>query len=212
MDLTLYHARGACSQVTLHALHEAGLPHRVEIIDFAVDEQHGAQYRRVHPLGKVPALATPEGVITENIAILNYIADLASDAHLFPPAATPYARAERQSGLSFCSATLHPIVRGLARPERMTTGAGEGVREMSGRLADKNYGWAEQRLAETGWWLGVWSIIDVYLHWTTVIAAMGAYDISRFPTLAGLGARLAERPAFHAALAAEAQAIGAGRR
>lgn len=211
MDLTLYHAPGACSQVTLHALHEAALPHRIEIIDFATDQQHSDRYARVHPLGKVPALATPEGVITENMAILGYIADLVPRAGLFPEATTAFQRAQRQSGLAFCSATLHPIVRGLARPERMTSGDGARVREMSRRLADKNYGWAEQRLRETGWWLGTWSIIDSYLHWTTLIAALGGYDVSPFPTLAGLGARLAERPAFREALAAEAVAISAVR-
>lgn len=212
MDLTLYHARGACSLVALHALHEAALPHRVEIIDFGIDEQCGAEYSQIHPLGKVPALATPDGVITENVAIISYIADIAPGAGLFPLAETPHARAKRQAGLSFCSATLHPIVRGLARPERMTTGDGGGVREMSRRLADKNYAWVEAHLSGTGWWLGEWSMIDVYLHWTTLIARSGGYDIARFPTLDGLGARLAARAAFNAALAAEACAVDTVRR
>ena len=70
--------------------------------------------------------------------------------------------------MSFCGGTLHPIVRGLANPARLTTGDGDGVREQSRYLATKSFGYAERRLAERGWWLGTVSIVDVYLNWAFV--------------------------------------------
>lgn len=207
MTPILYHASGACSQVTLQALHEAELPHELSIIDFATNEQTGERYLAVSPLGKVPALQTSEGVLTENVAILSYIADMVPTAGLLPMATTPFERAQCLSGLSLCSSTLHAIVRGIFRPQRLTTGDGAPVNAMARQLADKNYAWIERKMAEHGWWLGAWSIVDNYLYWTVQTAMAGGYDFARFPTLSGLGDRLALRPAFQRAMMEEQAAI-----
>ena len=98
--------------------------------------------------------------------------------------------------MSFCGCTLHPIIRGIANPMRMTKGEGAPVREKSIELADKSFKQAEQCLASSGWWLGEWSIIDVYLNWTLSVALNAGYDASRFPSLLALPERLSAVPAF----------------
>lgn len=104
--LTLHHAPMACSLASRLALIEAGLPHEVAIVRTWKDEQKSDAYRAINPRGKVPTLQTGDDVLTESTAILPYIADLAPDKHLLPPAGT-LDRAKAQAWLSFLSSTLH---------------------------------------------------------------------------------------------------------
>ena len=104
--LRLHHAPLACSLASRLALLESGLPHEIAFVDTIRGEQKSPAYLRINPRGQVPALETAEGVLTESSAILPYIADLAPEKRLFPPAGT-FARAKGQSCLSFLSSTLH---------------------------------------------------------------------------------------------------------
>ena len=193
-DLLLYHFPGACSNVCLHALETAGLDYDVRLVDLARGEQMGEAYTEIVPLGKVPAMQTRDGLVTENAAILTYIHSLAPEAGLFPATDAPIALARRAAGLSFCGGNLHPIVRGLMNPARMTDGYAEGVRSKSKQLAKKSFAYAEQILQENGWWLGEWSLVDVYLDWALSVARKAGFDLSSFPALHTLRDRLAEHP------------------
>lgn len=194
--LKLYHFPGACSQVTLCALEASGLDYELELVNLARNEQSDPSYLAKSPLGKVPALLTDGQVLTENAALLVYIDAVAPDAGLFPRAPDARAAAEAQAGLSFCGGTLHPIVRGIVNPSRLTAGDEEGVRARSTELAKKSFGYADNRLAANGWWLGERSIIDVYLNWAAGVARRGGFDVDAFPAIAALPARLADWPAF----------------
>ena len=194
--LVLHHSPHACSQVAVCALEQAGLEYRLNLVDLSVNAQSEPAYLALSPLGKVPALEAEGAVVTENAAILVYIAARAPEAGLFPASETPLALSERQAALSFCGGTLHPMVRGLAAPQRLTDGDVTGVRSRSTALALKTFAVADRRLAERGWWLGEESIVDVYLNWALQTARRGGFDLDAFPALAGLQPRLTARPAF----------------
>lgn len=214
-DLVLYHFPGACSQVCVFALEHAGLRHELRLVDLAADEQSEASYAAISPLGKVPALAIDGAVLTENAAILTYVSALRPEVGLFPARPTPLMAARQQAGLSFCGGGLHPIVRGLANPQRLTDGDPEGVRSKATQLARKSFAYAEARLAATGWWLDSWSLVDVYLRWTVSVAQSKGFDFGLYPHLESLKARLEhELPAFRRMLEidAESHAVLARRR
>ena len=196
LELTLYHFPNACSQVAVCALEAAGLTYGIELVDLAAGEQNGDAYKAINPLGKVPLLLIDGQPLTENVAILTYIAGLRPEAGLLPVSQNPLVHAQAISGMSFCAGTLHPNIRGMANPQRMTTGEGAPVREKSIELADKSYKQADQRLATNGWWLGAWSIIDVYLNWTLSVAVNAGYDVGKFPNLLALPEKLTAIPAF----------------
>lgn len=104
--LRLHHAPLACSLASRLTLFESGLPHEVVFVDTSRSEQKSPAYLHINPRGQVPALETDHGLLTESTAILPYIADLAPEKGLFPPAGT-FARAQGQAWLSFLSSTLH---------------------------------------------------------------------------------------------------------
>lgn len=205
-ELMLYHFPGACSQVAVFALEQAGLAYRLQLVNIAREEQSRPDFVAISPMGKVPTLVIDGVPLTENAAILTYIAALRPEASLVPADASPRMQAEIVGGLAFCGGTLHPQVRGIANPSRLTTGDGAPVREKATALAIKSFGYAERRIAERGWWLDRWSVIDVYLNWAFSTARNGGLDTASFPRLSGLADRLAAVPAFARMMAGEASA------
>lgn len=195
-SLTLYHFPGACSMVTRTALAEAGLDYDLKIVNLTKNEQYSEAYLRISPLGKVPTFVADGDVITENPAILAYIDALRPEAGILPARDTPLIVAEIQRGFSFCSGTLHPIVRGLANPVRFTTGDVDPVRERARELAQASFGYAANRIQERGWWLDDWSIIDVYLVWCFFVACHAGFDGSSTPALQDHQARAMEHDSF----------------
>ena len=72
--LTLYYAPGACSMASHIALEETGAPYQTQLVGLAQGEQTKPEYlNKVNPRGKVPALHTDDGILTENVAILTYL-------------------------------------------------------------------------------------------------------------------------------------------
>ena len=195
-SLVLYHFPGACSRVTVCALEMAGLDYTLKLVDLAGGEQNGAGYLAVSPLGKIPMLEVDGTLLAENAAILTYIAGLRPDSGVFPRDPSAWTRAEVIGGLSFCAGTLHPQIRGLANPARLTVGEVEPVREKSRALAGKSFAYAERRMAERGWWIGELSIVDVYLDWAFGVARNAGFDVAPYPHLQALPERLAELPAY----------------
>ena len=202
-DIVLYHCPGACSQVTVCALEMARLPYRLELINLITGQQLSSEYASVYTLGKVPYLVADGVGLAENIAILSFLADLRPAAGIFPSPTTPRTRADALSGISFCSGTLHPIVRGMANPQRIATGDTSGVRDMAMTLGKKAFAYADERLRRNGWWLGELSIVDVYLSWALTVATRAQFDPAPFPDLAQLPNRLKQSPAFVAMLEEE---------
>ena len=62
---TFYTAPGTCALATHIALHEAGAEFDLVKLNIAAGQQQSPDYLRVNPKGRVPALATPQGVLTE---------------------------------------------------------------------------------------------------------------------------------------------------
>ena len=77
--MELFYAPNTISVVVAIALEEAGIAYRPRLVDFAQAEQAKAPYLAVNPKGRVPALVTSEGTLTETGAILDYIGTLAPE-------------------------------------------------------------------------------------------------------------------------------------
>lgn len=117
--LKLYYSPGAISLATHIALEEAELPYELVRVALAEGEHLKPEYRRVHPLSRVPALDLGGGaILTETPALLGYIAALVPERELMPAGMTAGARA--QEWLSLLASSVHVAFISSFRPERYT--------------------------------------------------------------------------------------------
>src|SRR4051794_28239106 len=104
--LKLYYAPHTCALASHIALEEAGAEYSTVRIDFAREEQRSPKYLAVNPKGRVPALATDRGTLTETPAMLAFIAQSFPQAHL-APLDDAFAFARVQAFNSYLCSTLH---------------------------------------------------------------------------------------------------------
>lgn len=190
-----YYFPGSCSLASHIALEEAGLDYTPVRIDLYKGEQHAPGYRAISPFGRVPALETEYGLLTENLAILNHVADRAPDLGLLPAWGT-IERSRALEWLSFLASSVHPTFRTVTRPERFVSGpkspAIDEVRARGITALTEILQLIEARLDGRDYALGdAFSLCDAYL---LVFASWARADAIRrvLPALPGLEA-LAER-------------------
>src|ERR1700749_1384933 len=102
----LYYATGTCALASHIALEEAGADYKAERLDFKTNQQQSPEYLEINAKGRVPSLVTERGIITENPAILAYIAQTFPKAKL-APLDDPFAFAQLQSFTSYLCSTVH---------------------------------------------------------------------------------------------------------
>lgn len=103
--LTLCYSRTSCAYAPHILLYEAETEFEVRHVDFAQKEQVSPAFLKINPKGRVPALITPDGVLTENPAILLYIAQMFPEKGLIPD--TPFELAKAQSFNMYVASTVH---------------------------------------------------------------------------------------------------------
>src|SRR5512139_134839 len=104
--LKLYYARGTCALASHITLEEAGAAYEAVQLDFSKGEQRAPGYLEINPKGRVPALVTERGVLTETPAILAFIAQSFPAAKL-APIDDPFALAQAQAFNSYLCSTVH---------------------------------------------------------------------------------------------------------
>ncbi|MBO9874992.1 MULTISPECIES: glutathione S-transferase N-terminal domain-containing protein [Xanthomonas] len=199
--MKLYSKPGACSLADHIALRWAGLPFELKLLDAAA--MKAPAYLAINPAGAVPALQMDDWVLTQNSAILNYIADLAPDAHLAGDG-SPRSRAEVQRWLAFLNADLHPAFHPLFGSTRYLDDAAVIARtqEHARERVRTLYTRVEAALEQQTWLGGARrSIADAYLFVTLRWAR--AQQIALGPNLQLHFERMSADPQVQAALQAE---------
>lgn len=113
--LTLYYSPGACSMASHIGAEESGVSYEPKQILIAKGEQKTPDYLKINPRGKVPALKLDDGaVLTENTAILSYLAKRSPEKGLLPK--DPAAEARCVSMMAWLSNTVHPAFTHIFRP------------------------------------------------------------------------------------------------
>lgn len=200
--MQLYFKAGACSLASRITMLELGIPFQAIPVDTATGETgEGTDFRIINPKGYVPALRLDDGqVLTENPAILQYLADLRPDPGMAPPAGT-MPRVRMQEWLAFIASELHKCFapwfsgRTLTDEEKARASAA-----LARRLGDVERGLQDGR----DWLLGAqFSVVDAYLfvvlNWTGFIG----FDLARWPHLQRFMRSAGTRPGVRAALQAE---------
>ena len=200
--MRLYFKPGACSLSSRIVLTELGVAHEAIKVDTATGlTETGADYRAITPRGYVPALELDDGaVITENPAILQYLADINPNAELAPANGT-IERAYLQGWLNFTSSELHKAFSPYFS-ERAPQGAEKDNVDatLARRIGDVERGLADGRSFILG---ESFTVADAYLfvvlNWSNFIGV----DLQPWPNVAAFMVRMANRPAVHAAMLCE---------
>lgn len=201
---TLFISPGACSFAAHVLVHELQLPIAVERV---VLNREDSPYRQINPSGKVPALLLDDKtLLSENTAILPYLADLRPGTPLFAPAGTT-ERAQIQGWLGYLATEVHVgAFRPINRPERYSVdeSAFPGIRQRGLQQLANALKPLEARLAETDYLVGErFTLADIYLGVFLGWSGRAGTLLADFPGLQGFLARYRARPSVQQALAAE---------
>jgi glutathione S-transferase len=199
----LYVANGACSFGAHVTLKELDLPHEVRVVPLRTPD---SPIYKVNPLGRVPALELDSGeVITENGAILPYLADLKPEAGLGAPVGSA-ERAHIQEWIGFLNSDVHTAFRPVFRPEAFTphVEAHKSIRETGKERLLSLFKIIDDKLAGKTWAVGErFTIADAYLGVFSTWAERLQLPLENFPYFAAFHRRYKDRPSVLAALASE---------
>ncbi|MCA0368919.1 MAG: glutathione S-transferase N-terminal domain-containing protein [Proteobacteria bacterium] len=206
--LTLHTAPGSCSRASHIALEEAGLDYQARYVDFARGDQRQPEFLAINPKGRVPALVTDRGVLTEGPAILAYVAALAPEARLAPT--DPFDFARMQAFNLYLATSIH-VAHAHGRRAARWSDDPAAQASMAAKVSENMS--AGFDLIEAGldgeWVMGdAYSVADPYLFVFSGWLAGDGVDIARFPKVADHFQRMARRPAVQRVLAWEAARAG----
>ena len=199
---TFYTGAGTCALATHIALHEAGAEFTLVKLDFASQQQRSAEYLRINPKGRVPALVTSQGVLTETPALLVFVAQRFPDRHL-APLDDAFAFARMQEFNSYLASTMHVAHAHKRRGARWVDDAA-AIEAMQKKVPQTMRACAEH--IEQGligpWVLGEqYSVADAYLFTIAGWLEADGVDTRTLPRLLAHRARMNARPAVQKALA-----------
>ncbi|MFN3521488.1 MAG: glutathione binding-like protein [Phenylobacterium sp.] len=199
--MDLYYSPLACSLASRITVYEADAADRVSLhrVDTrAKRTADGADYLAINPKGQVPALRTDDGeVLTENAAILPYLADQFPGAGLAP--ASGLERYRLSQWLSFIGSELHKTVfTPLLSPT-----ADEGAKAFARAAAPARLAYLDAHLTGREHLLDRFSVADAYLAAVLNWARFTAVDLGPYPAVAAYVDRLHKRPAVARAMQEE---------
>jgi glutathione S-transferase len=200
---TLFIFPGACSFAAHVVIHELQLPISVERVILG---DPNSPYRQINPTGRVPALLLDnQTLLTENTAILPYLADLKPGTELFAPAGS-VERAQIQGWLGYVATEIHVgAFRPINRPERYSAdeSAFPGIRQRALEQLSNALKPIEARLAQTEYLVGdrftvADAYLGVFLGWSARVGVL-----NDFPALQAALGRFRARESVVQTLAAE---------
>lgn len=178
--LKLHYAPRTISVAVAIALEEAGIPYDAVRVDFASFEQTKPDYREINPKGRVPSLETPEGILTETPAILEYaVPGLVPD--------NAFAAARMRELMAYLNGTMHPHHAHRLRGERWAdqeSSFADMKQKVPQRMAECA-AYLEEYLPSLPFPAGKFEVLsDAYLYVVLTWLPGDGVDIAQYPRLA----------------------------
>jgi glutathione S-transferase len=207
--MRLFYSEGSCSLASHIALEEAGAAYELVRTSTRDGAQRRPEYLALNPKGRVPALATDQGVLTENVAILAWIAQTYPQARLAPT--DPWGFAQAQAFNSYLASTVHVAHAHRHRGYRWADeeSSFEDMRRKVPQTIGECFHLIETELFKGPFVLGeAYCVCDAYLFTVADWLEGDGVDPARFPTVLEHRERVRARPAVARALAQEAAGAG----
>ena len=201
--MKLYYMPGACSLASHIVLEWIGKPY--EAHKLSRDELKAPEFLKVNPLGAVPALTDGDWAITQNVAILEHLAELAPQSPLLGDG-TARSRAEVRRWLGFINSDIHKTFSMIFGAQRYLKdeAAQKELAASASALLTKLFAQLDAQLAGKSYLAGgAPSIADAYLYVVLRWARAKEVDLSGQDNLAAFFKRMEENAGVKAALQAE---------
>ena len=198
----IFYSPGACALASHIALAETGADYEAVRLNFQTGEQRSPDYLKINPKGRVPALVTPKGILTETPAILVYLAQTFPKAKL-ASLDDPWAFAQAQAFNSYLCSTVHVHHAHRTCGTRWADDAAaiEGMKKKVAQNMTDAYDLIERDMFKGPWVTGeAYSMCDPYLFTLSTWLESDGVDIARFPKVNDHYKRMLQRPATQRAM------------
>ena len=204
--MNFYYAPRCCALATHIVLEELGVPYARTRLDFAKHEQRSPQYLAINPKARVPALVTPQGVLTETPAMLVYLAQAFPEAKL-APLDDIWALAQVQSFNAYLCATVHVAEAHWQRGNRwVDADDAQAIAALKKRVPTSVFDAFElvERNLTGPWVMGErFTICDPYLFTLAQWMEFYGVNVAGLPRVIAHRTRVGARPATQRAIAEE---------
>jgi len=205
--LKLYYAASSCALATHIVLEEVGAEYSTQRIEFAKEQQKSPEFLKINPKGRVPALVTDRGILTETPAMLVYVAQSFPAAGL-APMADAFAFARMQSFNAYLCSHVHVAHAHRMRGHRWVDADDAHSIAAMQRKVPETVGGAfemiERDMLEGPWVMGdTYTICDPYLFTLAQWMEKDGVDLARVPRVVDHRHRMSERLAVKKAIAEE---------
>jgi glutathione S-transferase len=203
--LTLYYAPGTCALASHIALVDAGAAYELKRVDFGSTEQQSPGYLKINPKGRVPAMVTSRGILTETPAMLAFIAQSFPAAKL-APLEDPFALAELQAFNSYLCSTVHVAHAHRMRGYRWVDdpAAIAAMQKKVPQSVGACFDLINRMMLKGPWVMGeTYTIGDPYLFTLAQWVEGDGVDLSLIPRVIDHRSRMLQRPNVKRAIAEE---------
>ena len=209
--LKFYYSPGSCALASHIALIDAGAEFEAVRIDFTKQDQFKPEYLAINPKGRVPALVTAQGVITETPALLAYIAQTFPAAKL-APVNDPFAFARVQEFNSYLCSTCHVAHAHLRRGARWVdaseTAAIEAMQRRVPSSVTQCFELIEHGMLKGPWVMGAdYTVGDPYLYTLSTWLDGDKADLAKLARVVEHRQRMSERASVKQALAEQTKQL-----
>ena len=204
-----YWASNSCAIATHMVLEHAGADYRGHRLDFNKAEQRSPGYLRINPKGRVPAMVTPRGILTETPALLLYVCQLYPAAQL-APLDDPFELARMNAFNSYLCATVHVNHAHRVRGERWSDDPAvvDALKiKVAKNMAD-SFAYIERDYLQGPWVLGErMTTCDMYLFTIARWLEGDGVDVKQFAKVTAHMQRMQALPAVKRVVALHASPL-----
>ena len=203
--LTLYYAPNSCALASHIALEQVGAQYETVRVDFSCSEQREPEYLRINPKGRVPALVTERGILTETPAILLFICQRFPAAEL-APLNDAFALAQFNEFNSYLCSTVHVAHAHRMRGDRWVDdpAAIAAMQKKVPQTVGDCFQLIESEMFKGPWVMGArYTACDIYLFTLAQWLEGDGVDPERFPKIADHRRRMLKLPVVSKVFAAE---------
>ena len=201
MDITLYHSPGACSMATYVSLLEAGAEFDVKIISLKNNQQSTPAYAAINPKKKVPFLTVDGNGLSENIAMLVWVAEAFPDVNLLPGDRWDHKRA--LSYMGWFGAGIHQHLTRHFKPIKFCADADshDDIKARSKAMYLEQLALVESELHGKTWFFDHFTVCDCYFFWIYNRALGEGFDLTGFEYCTAHNNHMLERQSVQTVLA-----------